>query len=260
MRELKATFNDVPALYDRARPEYPEAMFREMLAVAELPTDGRVLEIGCGTGIATLPMAEMGYRITAVELGEDMAAVARAKLARFPNVRVETAAFEDWPLPADSFDFVMVAQAYHWLEPKVRLVKIAGALRPGGSLAIFGNAHVNGGDEEFFVEVQECYERLMPGTPPGLRLPDPDDVQDEYAEEVQASGLFAAPVSLRYPWVAEYTTATYLDVLNTYSNHIALEPAAREALLGCVAALIDSHYGGRVRKQYLTLLLVARRL
>ena len=95
---LRTTFNEDAERYNRARPQYPVQMFDD-LAAAVAPAGARVLEIGCGTGQATVALAERGYRIVAVELGPDMATVARRNLARFDSVEVVTAAFEDWPLP-----------------------------------------------------------------------------------------------------------------------------------------------------------------
>jgi hypothetical protein len=53
------------------------------------------------------------------------------------------------------------------------------------------------------------------------------------------------------------TTREYLDLLLTYSDHRALEPASRQQLLTCIAELIDSHYDGQISKRYLTELAVA---
>src|SRR5690349_15130736 len=96
---LRVTFDEDAERYDRARPGYPAAVFDDLLAVAGLGPGARVLEIGCGTGQATVPLAERGCRIVAVELGAELAAVARRNLARFPDVEVITGAFEPWPLP-----------------------------------------------------------------------------------------------------------------------------------------------------------------
>ncbi len=257
--KLRATFTEDAELYHRARPGYPEALFDELARIAALRPGARILEIGCGTGQATLPMAVRGYRVTAVELGAEMAAVARRHLAGVGDVQVHTATFEAWPLPADPFDLVMAATAFHWIDPAARWHKAAAALTPGGSVAVFGSTHVAGGEEPFFEEVQACYERFMPGTPAGLHLTPADNVADERAMEAAATGLFEPPVCRRYRWEITYDTAGYLDLLRTYSGHRALDPENRRGLLRCVSDLIDGRYGGRVRKSYLTLLMVARR-
>jgi cyclopropane fatty-acyl-phospholipid synthase-like methyltransferase len=80
------------------------------------PPGGRILEIGCGAGQATVPFARRGYRILCVELGENLAAVARRRLAAYPQVEVRTGAFEDWPEERSAFDLTVSAEAFHWLD------------------------------------------------------------------------------------------------------------------------------------------------
>ncbi|MBV9281092.1 MAG: class I SAM-dependent methyltransferase, partial [Chloroflexi bacterium] len=129
--QLRRTFDQAAELYDRARPGYPRELFDDLTELAGIGPGCRVLEIGCGTGQATVPLAERGCQIVAVELGADMAAVARRNLARFASVTVVVSAFEDWPLPAGPFDAVVSATAFHWIDPAVRVTKAADALRPG---------------------------------------------------------------------------------------------------------------------------------
>ncbi|EFE76593.1 conserved hypothetical protein [Streptomyces filamentosus NRRL 15998] len=249
---LSRTFDDDADLYDRARPRYPAELYDDLADLAGAVPGSRVLEIGCGTGQATVPLAGRGCRITAVEAGPRMAATARRNLAESPAAEVVTAEFESWPLPAEPFDVVLAATAFHWIDPAVRVPRAADALRPGGALAVVRSQHVMGGTEEFFVEVQRCYERFDPATPPGLRPPAAGEVDNsDHAEEVARSGRFGRTVFRRYERDLTYTTAEYLDVLRTYSGHRALPEAARSGLLACVAGLIDGRHGGRVTKRYL---------
>jgi ubiquinone/menaquinone biosynthesis C-methylase UbiE len=127
---LRATFDQAAELYDRARPGYPPALFDDLAGLAGIGPGSRVLEIGPGTGQATVTLAERGCRVVAVELGADLAAVAGRNLGRFPAVEVVTAAFEDWPLPGEPFDLVLAATSFHWLDPAVRVVKAADASDP----------------------------------------------------------------------------------------------------------------------------------
>ncbi|GAA1694057.1 hypothetical protein GCM10009680_37260 [Streptomyces yatensis] len=92
--QLSRIFDEDAELYNRARPGYPPELFDDLAEVAGTGPGCRVLEVGAGTGQATLPLAERGCRITAVELGADMAAVARRKLAGFEAVEIVTADFE----------------------------------------------------------------------------------------------------------------------------------------------------------------------
>ena len=94
---LRATFAEDAERYDRARPGYPAAMYDDLVAMTGIGPGSRVLEIGCGTGQATVPLARLGCQIVAVELGAELAELARRNLAAFPDVEVVTAAFESWP-------------------------------------------------------------------------------------------------------------------------------------------------------------------
>src|SRR5919112_5507394 len=140
---LRSTFDGAALLYDEVRPGYPEDLFDDVIALSRIPAGGRVLEIGCGTGQATVPFARRGYRILCVELGENMAAVARRNLEGYPRTEVRTGTFEDSPLEEKAFDLAISATAFHWLDPAVAYPKAAGALRDGGSLALFWNVHVH---------------------------------------------------------------------------------------------------------------------
>jgi SAM-dependent methyltransferase len=256
---LRTTFDEDAERYDRARPGYPTALFDDLAVLAGLGPGSRVLEIGCGTGQATIPLAERGYQIVAIELGAELAAVARRNLARFPAVEVVTAVFEAWPLPPEPFDLVLSATAFHWIDPAVRVAKSADALRPGGTLATIATHHVAGGTEPFFADMQDCYERWDPATPPGLRL-EPAEAIPTDGEEIERSDRFARPEFRRYATDIPYSTASYIDVLLTYSGHRALPPDAQRGLLDCIAGLVDGKYGGRIVKRYLSELRTARRL
>ncbi|MFI7413048.1 class I SAM-dependent methyltransferase [Streptomyces sp. NPDC049627] len=257
---LSRTFDEDAELYDRSRPGYPPQLYDDLAELAGAGPGSRVLEVGCGTGQATVPLAGRGCRITAVEAGPQMAAVARRNLAGAAAVEVVTADFESWPLPREPFDAVVSATAFHWIDPAIRMAKAADALRPGGALAVVRTQHVRGGTEEFFVEVQRCYEHFDPDTPPGLRLPKAADIHgSDHAEEVARSGRFGPTVFRRYEQDLTYTTTDYLDLLRTYSGHRALPEAARNGLLGCIGHLIDERHDGRVTKRYLIELAVSHR-
>jgi SAM-dependent methyltransferase len=173
-------------------------------------------------------------------LSPELAAVARDRL---PELEVITAAFEDWPLPAERFDLVLSATAFHWIDPEVRVAKSADSLRRGGVLAVVSTHHVAGGSQSLFENVQDCYPRFMPGTPKGLQLEPADAVQDDPGE-FDASGRFGEVEFRRYEWELQYTTAEYLDLLSPYSGHRALAADARDGLYGCIAALIEADGAG----------------
>lgn len=255
--ELRRIFDQEADRYDRVRPGYPPEVFDDLATAGAVPPSS-VLEIAPGTGKATVSLAERGYRITAVELGPALAAVARRNLAAFPGVVVHEAAFEEWPLPAEPFDVVFAATAFHWIDPAVRVTKSADALRIGGLLATVSTHHIAGGTEEFFARAQEHYEQWDPKTEPGERPEPARDIPVDDAE-ILASDRFAPPVFHRYEWEASYTTADYLDLLLTYSPTRSLPAERRDGLLSGIGRLIDEGFGGRIVKRYLSELRLARR-
>ncbi|MEH1820527.1 MAG: methyltransferase domain-containing protein [Nostoc sp.] len=93
--QLRTTFNQVALLYDRVRPGYPKALFDDVVSLSGITPQGRILEIGCGTGQATITFARRGYRMLCIELGENLGLVAQQKLATYPQVEVRIGAFED---------------------------------------------------------------------------------------------------------------------------------------------------------------------
>ena len=256
---LRGSFDADADLYDRVRPGYPPQLFDDLAELAGIGPGCRLQEIGAGTGKATVPLAQRGCRIVAVELGANMAAVATRNLTGFPDVEVVVSAFETWPLPAEPFDVVLAATAWHWRDPAVRVAKVADALRPGGALAVVETHHIAGGTTGFFTDVQACYDRWAPAsTQTGFRLPTADEVPF-HAADTGTSGRFAPAVYRRYESELTYPTATFLDVLMTYSDHRTLPEPARSGLLGCIGNLIDDRYGGQIAKRYLTQLWVTRR-
>ncbi len=106
-------------------------------------------------------------------------------------------------------------------------------------------------------DVQDCYEKWDPTTPPGLRLVHADDIVPTAAPD--PNGRFGAAQLRRYDTDIAYTTARYLEVIGTYSPTRALGDERRDGLLSCIGSLIDSRYGGLVVKRYLRQLRVARR-
>ena len=68
---------------------YPEELIHDIIEIAKLQSDDRILEIGAGTGKATIQFANMGYQIRAIEIGEDMAEILRDKCADYSNITID---------------------------------------------------------------------------------------------------------------------------------------------------------------------------
>lgn len=255
VREQRFTFDEVAALYDRARPGYPEPLVDDVIALSRVRPGGRILEIGCGTGQATAAFAHRGFAMVCLEPGPGLGRIAREKLAAFPKVEIVNQTFEAWPAQAEAFDLVISAQAWHWVDPEVRFVKAAEVLRPGGALAVIGRDSVMK-SPAIQQAVDAAYARHAP-TPTGLAA-------GWYAAEGPLRNLFAesrcfGAVAYRsHSSSHRYLTAEYLDLLGTHSSNRLLPPDQRAALFAAVKEAIDVNDGG-IDVRYDTYLHLAHR-
>jgi SAM-dependent methyltransferase len=258
--QLRTTFDSAAERYQRARPEYPEALYETLIRAAGLHAGDRLLEVGCATGKATLPLARRGFRLTCVELGGALAAVARGNLAGFPDVEVVEGAFEEWrPSAAERFELVLAATTWHWLDPEVRFRHAWELLRPGGHLAFWSASHVfpEGGDP-FFAELQEVYDEIGEGLSEGEGRPRPGELADD-RREIEGSGLFDEVLVQHFDWEVDYDAEAYLELLDTFSGHIAMQPWQRGRLYSEIRRRLGRRPDGRVRRGWGAVLHVARR-
>ena len=223
---LGTIFDEDPEGYDRARPSYPPT-------IVDAVPRGRLLEVGCGTGKLTKDLVARGDDVLGVEPGEGMAALAR----RYAPVEVST--FEDWDPAGRTFDAVVCATAWHWIDPAVGERK---AFELAPVLAVVRTHHVLPDDgDQFFARQHEVYGRWFDDAdgPP----PHPDDVP-------VAEGCVVREVV-----GITYAPDDFLAVLDTYSGHRAADPATRQGLYGDLRSLM----GETVTKHYLFELAVATR-
>ena len=256
---LRQTFDRASDLYHRARPAYPTELIDRLLRVTGLGAGARVLEIGCATGKATLPLAQRGLRMTCVELGAGLAAEARRNLAPYGQVEVVKGRFEDWVPGAEPYDMVVAATAWHWVDPAVRYHKAATVLKVGGILAFWDASQVvpEGGDS-FFADIQDVYDEIGEGLPADARWLRPGELDDRRTE-IEASGLFEVIDVSHFDWETTYDAEGYIDLLNTFSGHIAMEDWQRERLYGEIRRRLAERPGGRLRRHWGTVLHIARR-
>ncbi len=251
---LGTIFEDLAEEYDALRPSYPQALVRWVLERVSLPPDGAILEVGCGTGKATRLFANSGRRMVCVEPGLRMAALAAERLGEHPNVGIENARFEDWPLRESSFDLAFAAQSFHWVDPEKGFDRLGRCLRPGGAAALFWNRPA-GIDPELRKELDAVYRLHAPGL---LRDAAPSElpwVIDGFAR----TGMFEPAEVQRFPWTDRRDAESYARLVSTYSDHAALPDAQRAALLGGLREAIHRFGGEIVWAQYALLYFARRR-
>ncbi|MGA2925199.1 MAG: class I SAM-dependent methyltransferase [Solirubrobacteraceae bacterium] len=259
-RERRLSFGEVAELYDRARPSYPAALVDDLVVIAQLGPGRRALEVGAGTGKATTLLAARGAEVVALEPSPEMAAVARRRCARYPDVEIEEVEFEHWQPGGRRFALVYSAQAWHWISPAARYCVAGEALVAGGTLAAFWN-YPDWDVCELRDELRDAYRRTAPESlvdgpmNPGGRSP--SERWSRWADEIAASARFASPEVRRYRSSREYSTAEYVALLRTHSDHLILADSTREALLSAVAGVLDADRG-KLALTYVTSLCLAR--
>jgi SAM-dependent methyltransferase len=249
-QQKRTSFDAVAEQYDAVRPSYPAALIDDVLARSGAR---RALEVGAGTGKATVMFAERGLDIVAVEPGAQMAAVLRERV-RGMRVEVVEAMFESCNL--SNFALAYAATSFHWIEPRVRYVKAAEALRPGGALALFMNEKAPM-DPAMRAQFDAAYAEHF-----GWPAWDPDylaKTEAKWCGEIDASGRFGAVHVGRFAWQTTYTSEQFVRLLDTYSDHRVQPDDKRLPLYAAMRAAIDRN-GGSVEIPYVTLLFFALRL
>jgi SAM-dependent methyltransferase len=262
----RLSFGTVAEQYDSHRPGYPDEMFEAVLEYAGVRPGDRILDVGAGTGRASLLFAERGYEITAIEPDSAMAAVASQRAATAGlSIEILNTDFERASLPEQSFQIVISATAWHWVTPGLRNELAAQVLRPGGTLAPFWN-RPQWDDNPLRPAFDRAYaavEQEFAARPPGPMNPAgaPPQIRNagEWLEhEFEGSSDFVEIDARVYNWSLRYSTEQYIALLGTHSDHIVLPEAPRERLYGGIRETIDAA-GGSFELTYETLLCLARR-
>ena len=260
---LGGVFDEVPELYDRVRPRYPDELFADLVAITGIDERSAVLEVGCGTGQATRSLAALGCSITAVEPGIGMAAVARQRLAAFGNVVVETSSFEEWNDRGRRFDALVAASSWHWVDPSIGWLRARDVLRPGGWMAVLGNVVVRRPDEpEVYAATADLHENFSPGDADWGDPPLEDEVRatnDGWGPPNDPGDLFGPTVVRWYPTVQWFDGNGFADLLRSTSTYRKLDADVREPLLDAIAERIRTHMGDRAQRRYLSVLRVGQR-
>ena len=218
-RRAQATSFGVAAeAYERGRPSYPDAAIDWL--VPEHAT--RVLDLGAGTGKLTRQLRERGLDVIAVEPSAGM----RDQLRRaVPGVPLLGGKAEQLPLAAGSVDVILVAQAWHWVEPSLAIPEAARVLAPGGRLGLLWNRRVEGVDW-----VGDMSSIMGSGRSP-----------DAGRARPQIPAPFGPVERFNVDWVHHLSPEAMIDWVASRSYVITLPEEQRQDVLGQVRHLLDDH-------------------
>jgi len=249
-------FDEAALLYDEMRPKYPEELIKDVINLSGIPEKGSILEVGCGTGQATLPFASNGYQMTCLDIGENLIEVAKRKLRSY-EVDFYVTSFEEWT-PSKKYDLLISATAFHWINPAERYRLAYQVIKDDGWIALFWNKHPTP-YTGFFAEVQKVYNDIVPEWRNPNESPTTEEWIHEHIQEIEESDLFGDVLVKKYPFTVKFTSKDYVKLLNTFSDHRSLEKKQQQRLYAGIEELIDNEYGGYVDRPYLSILFMSEK-
>lgn len=238
---LETTFNAIYTEYDKWRPGYVKELYDDIFEAKEINASSNVLEVGIGTGQATLPILKTGCRLTAIELGDKLAEFSRNKFKNYDKFNVENMMFEDFQYVPNSFDLIFSATAFHWIPEDIGYTRVFDMLKSGGVFARFANhPYKDKKRDTIHTAFESIYEKYMPGSLGG----------DEYSEE-NAKNI--SDIAYKYGFIdvtyrlyhrtRNFTADEYTSLLGTYSDHIAMEEATRMKFFNEIREAINANGG-----------------
>jgi SAM-dependent methyltransferase len=244
--------------YDRARPGHADAVYEILAERCGLEPGAKVLEIGPGTGQATRHLLERGADpLVALEPDPGLAAFLQHRFAE--RIEIRSFALEAAELEED-FDLAAAGSSFHWIDERVGLERIHGALRPGGSVALWWTLFGDSSRDDRF---RDAVDPLMSALPLSPSHPERDGPPYAADEPARVAGLEAARFEEiavhRLEWAHTWDAHGTRDLFGTFSPVLALAPAERETLLDEIANIAETQFGGRVTRPLVTAMYTARR-
>lgn len=246
MKGLEWVFDTVAATYEKLRPGYTDELYKVLFDYISIDESSRVIEVGIGGGQATLPILKTGCNLTAVEYGENFSKLCEKKFEEYKNFSVITEKFENVSFPDSQYDLVYSASAFHWVPEDIGYTKVYNVLKSGGAFARFANHPFRKKDNPILsAEIDKLYSEYY-YTYYGKDI----KAKTEYSED---QAIQRAQIAEKYGFVdirhaMFYRTRTfsakeYVELLGTYSDHIAIEEKIRTEFFAKIEETINQ-YGG----------------
>ena len=246
-KELGATFDTEASKYDKMRPGYADELFQAIFEYVKIGEGSRVVEVGSGSGQATLPVLKTGCELTSVEYGENFSKILMEKFGGYKGFKVITGKFEDVDLEDDAYDLVFSATAFHWVPEEIGYPKVYSALKPDGAFARFANRPRNSQNAPELAEIDALYEEYY------NKAYDIKSGTKKWFTEEKAKEISQIPAKYGFTDITYklfyrervFTADEYIQLLGTYSDHIAIEETIRNEFFSKIAAAINRH-GGKI--------------
>lgn len=246
LKGLEWTFDTVASTYEKLRPNYVEELYQTLFDYVSITENSDVVEVGSGGGQATAPIIKTGCRLTAVEYGEQFSELLKDKFKEYTNFSVITGKFEDTEFKKNHFDLVFSASAFHWVPEKIGYEKVFSMLKKGGVFARFANhPYRDKGNPALSNEIDKIYDEYYYKFHNKKR-----GTLTEYTEEQAKDRAMIAKkygfTDIRYALFYReraFSAKEYIELLGTYSDHIAIEENTRIKFFSKIEEAINNHGG-----------------
>ncbi|MEH2297959.1 MAG: methyltransferase domain-containing protein [Nostoc sp.] len=259
LEQRKNWYSPAAEAYNKARPRYPQDLIQQVVEVAQLSTDSKILEVGCGPGTATVAIAQLGCSMICLEPNPDFFQLAQHNCQPYSNVEIQNTSFEEWKLKPFEFDAVLAATSFHWISPEVGYPKAANALQENGYLILLWNKELQP-NYEVYQSLSQVYQLHTPS----LDRYEDQETQDYILRQLGNmsidSGQFKDLISGQVISEVTYTVDEYLTLLNTYSPYIKLDPHNKESLFSRLRHRIEDDFGGSLQLSYISAFHIAQKV
>ncbi len=259
LQDRKVWYSSVAETYNRVRPRYSPVLIQRAIDLAKLQPNAKILEIGCGPGIATVPLADLGFSVVALEPSLEACQIAQRNCAAFEQVTMVNTTLEEWKPEPASFDAVVAATSIHWIPPEVAYPKSAIALKDTGALILLWNMTMQP-HPDLFTAFQLVYDQHAPGLGIYETRSTQEASLEQLGEPILASGYFSDLSTEILCFSTEYTVDKYLGLLSTYSSYLKLDSETQQDLFLGLKQVIQEKVGDRLELTYLSALQVAHRV
>lgn len=247
--------------YDQIRPDYPEDIYAYLCSRQILGRGTITLEIGAGSGLATRRLIELGANpLTVIEPDKrffsQLQALGDNECLEF---RVLDQPFEQANLPGRFYQLVVAATSYHWLEPELRLQRIAELLKPGGHVALWWNVFQDPDRADPFHEATSHLLSNLPNSPSAgnINLAFALDTRARL-DEFRRSGKFLAPQCQVFAWTLVLNPEEVVSLYRTFSPLQQLPEERRTKILETLREIAEKQFGGKVERNMTSPLYVAQ--
>lgn len=225
MNDQGRSFDAVAEDYLRARSEYPSEIFDQIFETASLKPGSPVLDVGCGSGQATLDFARRGCRIVALDPAKRALDLLAQRCSALPEIELVHSTFEDFESDL-KFDLIVCAQAFHWLDLALAPRRFCGLLKPGGHVALLWHLQdvLPGSPQADLYLLSSKYFKSFPiMNPPEYG----GEFIDAMSQVLDQSGLFEDICVSEHPWQQSYEPEMFKTLFRSASNFARLDEPSK---------------------------------